>query len=161
MTAPQGAKTFFCNTCRLNGVTTECYWDNRMKSTTGKMIPQESATNKNHACPFKQKASTTPSAPAQTAPAPTPAPAPQVVPPAPVPQAPRPAPAPAFDVASLVAALKPAIDTAVAGAFTVQIKQQLDRIEQAVAGLLMQTPTGATEEAIPDEPIEGDEEQTE
>lgn len=50
-----------CNQCKANGVVTKIYFDNRIKSQSGKMIPQEVATKQNHTCPYRKGAS----APAQ------------------------------------------------------------------------------------------------
>ena len=118
-----------CNTCKANGMTTMIYFDNRIKSTSGKMIPQEVATNKNHSCPFRQgnKPTTAPAAVQQTAPQ--------------VNNEPRINTTPTGDILLAVARVEDAVK---------KQQAQLDRIEQVVAGLLIQ-PTGGPTAEIPTE----------
>jgi len=105
------------------------YFDNRIKTKTDKMIPQEVATNKNHSCPFRQgnKPTTAPAAVQQTAPQ--------------VNNEPRINTTPTGDILLAVARVEDAVK---------KQQAQLDRIEQVVAGLLIQ-PTGGPTAEIPTE----------
>jgi hypothetical protein len=100
---------------------------NNNKSAKGTMIPIETATKQNHNCPFRQS---TFNKVAPSTPVASPAPAPKVV---------VATPAPTIDVSAIKAVVTAAV---IEG--NVTLKAQLDRIEQAIAGLLM-SPTPSNE----------------